>query len=408
MKSMHRKKCVGVAGVVVFLWAAAGCDGMQSTALQPTTPARVTLQALALPAPQLLLADHVFVHPGALNNISDLQFVKKQIALGHSPWVNQFAQLKLMATPSAFQFTWIDASNKNTAEAAQYLAKKTYANALAWIYSGDEKFAQQGIALLANWQKLEGFNAGTDQDKLLAGWLGALLGPAAEILRLYSGWPLAQQQQLQQMLKRAFYPQLLNMSGWNGNVDLTQIDALLNIAVFNDDVKAFNTGLKRLHHRSAAYFYYKTEPANGVIPAITGDFENLAMFWHQPLKWQNGLTQETCRDNNHHAQYALASALHAAEVAWNQGVDVYREHAQRYMATMELMAHQLLARTMLGVCDTDTPTHNVFGTWEVGYNHYYNRQSYALPNTHLLITERVRPRGHSEWNIFYETLSFAK
>ena len=208
MKSMHRKKCVGVAGVVVFLWAAAGCDDMQSTALQPTTPARVTLQALALPAPQLLLADHAFVHPGALNNISDLQFVKKQIALGHSPWVNQFAQLKLMATPSAFQFTWIDASNKNTAEAAQYLAKKTYANALAWIYSGDEKFAQQGIALLANWQKLEGFNAGTDQDKLLAGWLGALLGPAAEILRLYSGWPLAQQQQLQQMLKRAFYPQL--------------------------------------------------------------------------------------------------------------------------------------------------------------------------------------------------------
>ncbi|WP_394201686.1 alginate lyase family protein [Marinagarivorans algicola] len=415
MKSIDYTQCFSITGFVVFLWFAVGCDGVRSNAQPPITPARVKLQALALPAPQLLLADHIFVHPGALNNQADLNFVKQQIALGHDPWLRQLAQLKHMATPGVFHFTWIDASNKYTAEAAQYQAKKTYANALAWVYSGDEKFAQQGVALLASWQKLEGFSAGTDQDKLLAGWLGALIAPAAELLRLYGDWPLAEQAQLQQMLKRVFYPQLLPMSGWNGNVDLTQIDALLNIAVFNDDVTAFNAGLKRLHHRSAAYFYYTAEPTNDGaitaldgIAAIDGDFEKLDIFWHQPLTWQNGLTQETCRDNNHHAQYALASALHAAEVAWNQGVDVYAENAQRYMAAMELMAHQLLAQTMLGVCRIDKPTHNVFSTWEVGYNHYHHRQEYRLPNTRLLIKERVRPRGHSEWNIFYETLSFAK
>ena len=48
------------------------------------------------------------------------------------------------------------------------------------------------------------------------------------------------------MFKRAFYPQLNTASSWNGNVDLTQIDAMMSIAVFNEDDAEFNEGLRRL------------------------------------------------------------------------------------------------------------------------------------------------------------------
>jgi hypothetical protein len=97
-------------------------------------------------------------------------------------------------------------------------------------------------------------------------------------------------------------------------------------------------------------------------------------FWSNPKSWVDGLTQETCRDNGHHAQYGLASALHAAEVAWNQGVDVYGENASRYTAALELMATQIQTGDMQGTCANNTPTNDVFATWEVGYNHFHNRK----------------------------------
>jgi hypothetical protein len=134
------------------------------------------------------------------------------------------------------------------------------------------------------------------------------------------------------------------------------------------------------------------------MPANSGD-------WFAPTQWVNGLTQETCRDNNHHAQYALASALHAAEVAWNQGVDVYGPNAARFTAALELMALQVQSGQMQGTCGNNTTTASLYDTWEVGYNHYHNRMGMNLPNTLGVLTTRVRVNGQSDWNIFFETLT---
>jgi hypothetical protein len=126
------------------------------------------------------------------------------------------------------------------------------------------------------------------------------------------------------------------------------------------------------------------------------------------VRWVDGLTQETCRDNGHHAQYGLASALHSAEIAWNQGVDVYARQAERYVAAMELLSQQLLTGDMQEVCTNPAATRNVFDTFEVGFNHFHHRMGMALPHTRRLIIERVRPHGLSDWNIFYETLTHAE
>jgi hypothetical protein len=52
------------------------------------------------------------------------------------------------------------------------------AQALLWYYTGNETYAQGTIAILNAWQGLQGFTAGTDQDRLQAGWIGAVLAPA--------------------------------------------------------------------------------------------------------------------------------------------------------------------------------------------------------------------------------------
>jgi hypothetical protein len=177
----------------------------------------------------------------------------------------------------------------------------------------------------------------------------------------------------------------------------------LNIAVFNEDEVAFNLGISRLKKRNPAYFYLASDAAasrNYGGSSFPGN-------WSSPTKLIDGLTQETCRDNDHHATYGMGSAIHAAEVAWNQGIDVYTENTQRYTATMELIATQILTGDMQGTCANNKTSVEYLATWEIGYNHYHNRKGIALPNTEKLIKEKIRTQGSSYLNIFHETLTHA-
>lgn len=346
-----------------------------------------------------------FVHPGALDSKTELDFVKAKIQVGGQPWKGEFDQMKATdaATRSPHGLTHINSKNHD-AEVSRDDAIAAYTQALLWYFTDDETYARRSIAILNSWTNLQAFTAGSDQNRLQAGWIGAVLAPAAEIMRLYPGWTASEIEKLQAMFKRAFYPQLNTASSWNGNVDLTQIDAMMAIAVFNEDESLFKQGLARLKVRSRAYFYLASDgPRPGPIEGDGGDPDK---FWSHPAKWIDGLNQETCRDNGHHSQFALGSALHAAETAWHQGVDVYAENRERYTAAMELLARQFLTGSMQGVCANDVPTAERFNTWEVGYNHYHNRARIDLPNTRRLIMEQIRPRSlRSILNLNYETLT---
>ncbi len=331
-----------------------------------------------------------FAHPGAANSKADLDFVKAKIAAGAEPWSSKFNEMKGLATAYTLNTSPQD-GNENAQKAD---GRKAYANALAWYYTGNATYAQNAIAVLNVWGKTFKGYAQAGQSQLNAAWIGTLLAPAAEIMRGYSGWTAADIAVVQNMFKTKFNPVLNENPIWNnGNIDLTMADALLNIAVFCDDAAVFNAGVAKLNKRNPLYFYLTKEGT----PSNVRD-------WYAPTKWIDGLTQETCRDNNHHAQFAMAAALQAAEVAWNQGVDVYGQNATRYIATMEVMANQILTGKM-GTCSNDKTTANLFDTWEIGYNHFHNRKGINLPNTLQLLTTKVRVNGASDWNIFYETLT---
>jgi hypothetical protein len=354
------------------------------------------------PVPPVIGNKMIFVHPGAVNGKAELDFVKEMIAAGKQPWTKAFKQMKGMAKSGSNPMEWID-SHDDAGDAAisKEDALKAYANALTWYFTGQEIYAKQAIALLNAWSVLQGFNNGTDQDKLHAGWIGSLFGPAAEIMRAYPGWAPGDITKVQEMFRRAYYPQLKSASTWNGNVDLAQIEALMNIAVFNEDSAEFYSGIERLRLRNPAYFYLAADP----VSSRNYGGSNFPGSWSGPTRWVDGLTQESCRDNNHHAQFALASAIHAAEVAWNQGVDVYTENTERYTAAMELMATQFLTGKMQGTCADDNTTTGIFDTWEMGYYHYHHRKGLSLPESENVIKELVRVRGSSILNIFYETLT---
>ncbi len=342
-----------------------------------------------------------FVHPGALDGKKDLDFIKTKIQNREQPWLKQFEEVKGLAVSGNHAKAFINSRNKD-AEMSKIDAKRAYANALVWYYTDNDLYAKQAIYNLNAWSVLQGFNGGNDQDKLHAGWIGSLFGAAAEIMRGYSGWSDEEMKKVQSMFKRAYYPQLNKASAWNGNVDLTQIDAMINMAVFNEDSIEFYRAIARFNKRIPAYFYQTTD---NELSTIDGDKGDIPAFWNYPTKWVDGLTQETCRDNGHHAQYALASALHIAEVAWNQGVDIYSGNNKRLTDAMELLALQVESGNMLGTCKNDTTTHDVFDTWEIGYHHYHGRKGLTLPYTEKVLKNKVRKLGVSDWNIFYETLT---
>ena len=349
-----------------------------------------------------------FVHPGALSSRAELDFIKARITAGAQPWKGELEQIKNSRYARMGPHGLANINSKSEdANVSRYDAAAAYSQALLWYFTGDEAYARSAIAILNSWSNLQAFTAGTQQDRLQAGWIGAVFAPAAEIMRLYPGWTAADIGNLQAMFRRAFYPQLTTASSWNGNIDLTQIDAMMAIAVFNEDEALFRKGLARLKARSRAYFYLTSD---GPRPQpIEGDGGDVDKFWYHPVKWVDGLTQETCRDNGHHAQFALGSALHAAEVAWHQGVDVYTENQARFTAAMELLAAQFLAGSMLGVSGKDLPDFERYNTWEVGYNHYHNRVGVALPNTQRLIAEQIRTGSIRDiWNLNYETLTHAE
>jgi len=346
-----------------------------------------------------------FVHPGALNTTASLEFVKARISEGEQPWASEFEYILGSSASSRKPHALIHISTDEDASIARVDALAAYTQALLWVFTDDEIYARRSIAILEAWSIFQGFTQETDQDKLHAGWLGSVFAQAAEILRGRGGLSDVQTAGLKSMFRRSFYPHLNTASTWNGNVDLTQIEAILAIAVFNEDRVEFKLGLARLARRNPAYIYLRNDAVES--REIAGDGGNLSHFWFKPVKWVDGLTQETCRDGGHHSQFGLGSALRAAEIAWNQGIDVYTSNTLRYTAAMELLATQLLTGNASTCADTVT-TDSRYNIWEVGYNHYHNRRGLELPKTKKLIVEQIRTNSErASWNLVYETLTHA-
>jgi len=346
-----------------------------------------------------------FTHPGLLSSTEELEFVKAKIAQGAQPWTSDL-NMMMRNTSLVNRTPHVTASmNATTGEsAARDDAQGAYYQALLWYYTGDTTYANKSIAIMNAWATtFTGFQSTDLQRQLLTGWIGSIFPLAAEIMRSYPQWSSTDIAQFSSMLNSAFLPTLTpGNATYNGNWELTMINAMMAIAIFNEDTTTMNKAISMWRTRVPEYFYMTSDGAKPILPAGT----SLSYWFNGVLV--DGLCQETCRDNGHHMQFGFASAINVAEMAHHQGIDLYTENQARLTTTMELHARMLAENTMLHVCANDTPTVDHYDTWEIAYNQYHNRMGQNLPWTDSLIRVMIRPYGtRYSWNILLETFTHA-
>jgi hypothetical protein len=363
-----------------------------------------------------------FQHPGVLVSQAQLDYIKIMVAAHTEPFYSAFIKAQNsdigsltyqpFGPPSDGFIKCGPTSNPNIGcSNSDDDASAAYLQSLLWYITGNQRYATNAITILNLYgHNLKGYATGSTYSNapLQAAWDGQKWPRAAEIIRYSNaGWADSDVQQFKSMLDSAIVPQIINGSTSNGNWEISMIEALINIGVFNDEPTLFNTGVTYWKQRIPAYFYYHTDGAQPV-PAPRG-----TASWYGQTVYNasvDGISQETCRDFGH-AQYGISGALDAAETAHIQGVDLYNDVTSnarnRLISALEFNAYYLMGNPVPSYVCGGTVTLQVYPTDEIGYNEYHNRLGIDLPLTieYLQNTIRQLPNPTEYHIMVYETLS---
>ena len=356
-----------------------------------------------------------FVHPGVLVNKGMLDFVKAKIASGAEPWKTALARATSNALGSKsyvpHPFVTVDCGSysnpDNGCTEEKNDANAAYTQALLFYYTGDVAYAQKAIEIMNAWSAVLKDHTNTNAP-LQAAWAAESFPRAAEIIRYAgAGWADADVAQFAKMLKDVYLPKLIDGSSSNGNWELSMIEAVIHIGIFNDDRATFDKGVAMWRERVPSYVYIASDGPTPVPPPRgTKTGAALISFWYGQSMMMDGLSQETCRDLGH-VQYGLAAMLNAAESAAIQGVDLHAEQANRIAAALEFHAKFINgAAVPATLCTGALTAVTADPMWEIGYNAYAARLGRALPETQMVI-QAIRPTSvdhHMAW----ETLTHAE
>lgn len=417
----------------------AGCLSSLSAAPEKAAPRELKLPAL--PAK--------FTHPGLLHSKEELAFVRSKIEAGEEPWKSAFEQMK--TSPWADRnyqpkkgrvtirsgFSGAGAAEGGVADASKD-AKTAYTQALMWNLTGDEQYARNAVKILNNWSVLRENRGGNWY--LQGAWLSTMMVNAAELVRhTWTGWKPEEIARFSEMLNEAFLPMFHNRPAY-GNRLFSVSNAMMAIGVFNEDRAAFTEGM----HRWVSYVpcwiyltsdgpepirpdYLQTTPSNDALAALNANlFPDRAKSWifreqevlatmkenklgddislfRDPRApeiaarhWNNapagayvdGLSAETFRDLGH-CDLGAAGIFNSAEIAWQQGIDLYGLEQKRLVAFLEL-------NSSLRIDETIPPAFfRVKGTpastMDLPYNHYHGRKGIALPKTRAYLEKAIYP-----------------
>jgi hypothetical protein len=375
----------------------------------------LTLAIVACALPRIFAAS--FQHPGVLVNQAQLDFVRAQVKEGIEPWKSGFAVM----SASRYASLSYRPAPRAVVECGPYSkpnlgcgderndATAAYTHALLWQLTRKEEHAKKAIEIMNAWsgsvQSHIGHNA-----PLQASWSASIWARAAEIIRHTSKeWTPAEIERFGAMLRKAYLPTIEEGRPiYNGNWELSMIEAMIGIGVFLDDQRVFDKAVAMWRKRVPAYFYLKGDGDLPVPPPL-GDKttkESMVKYWYGQQTFVDGLGQETCRDFGH-LQMGLAAMIDTAETALIQGVDLYGEEAKRITAAMEFHAGFLLGDPIpewLGGGELEL---RPIATWEIAYNHYHGRMGMKLPRTETLLRTKVRPTKADIFMI-WETLTHAE
>ncbi len=359
-------------------------------------------------------------HPGVLVNAGQIALLKEKIAQSAQPWKKAYDIISTgtLTSPSYTPKPW------NIVECGPYNkpslgcddevrdAIAAYTNALTWVLGGNQANATKAIEIMNAWSATLTDHTNHNAP-LQSAWAASMWARAAEIIR-YSpnsgGWSATEVNRFRNWLKTVYLPKLRNLQAYNGNWDLSMIEATMGIAVFLDDKALFDTAVARWRQRTPAYIYLKVDgPLPKLPPGENLTQAQLISFWYGQNEFTDGHAQETCRDFGH-TQMGLGAMINAAETARIQGVNLYSEQKTRIVAALEFHAKYLNGAPIPSSLCGGKLTLTRVPMWEIGYNHYANRDFLSLPQTNALIlatTPKVfRPSG-SYLHMAWETLTHA-
>src|SRR4051812_2376726 len=216
-----------------------------------------------------------FLHPGILLNRAQLDLIKQRVAEGKEPQKTAFdALLKSELADLNYK-----PSPRATIECGPYSkpdigckderrdATAAYTQALAWVITGNEKYAHNTVRIMNAWANTLTGGHTNDNGPAQAAWAASVWPRAAEIIRYTSTlWAKEDIARFQKMLATQYVPSLIGGAEENGNKELCMSEALINIGVFSDDRELFAQGVRMWRGRTPTYIYLKSDGPAPIAP----------------------------------------------------------------------------------------------------------------------------------------------
>ena len=345
-----------------------------------------------------------FVHPGLLHTTSDLERMRLAVSAAKGPIYEGFKILESSSySKSNYALKgpfseWGRAPNIRKGE-AENDALAVYQNALMWAVTGRKEHADKAIQILNAWRMTLKKIGGID-GVLAAGLQGFMFVNAAEILRhTDSGWTKEEALLCERWFREVWDPPLEHYAYFaNGNWETAALQTRMAIAVYCSDRKMFEETVR----------YAVAGAGNGSIPHM--------------VVFPSGQCQETTRAQ-HYAQLGLGLLGCVAEVAWNQGVDLYGwgenrilkgfEYTARYGLGEDVPFQHYLDRTgkygrggRNNDYDKISPVSrgSFWPIYERIFNHYSKRRSVPAPYSARVIALK-EPEGFNRDHVGLGTLA---
>ncbi|WP_412180727.1 alginate lyase family protein [Streptomyces sp. ADMS] len=341
----------------------------------------MSASAAAAGAQDARTAPRAFAHPGLLYGADDLARMKAAVAAQESPVHDGYLTFAAHArSKSAYtvqntgQITSWGRGPTNFQNQAVADSAAACQNALMWCVTGDRANADKARDILNAWSRSLTAITGAD-GPLGAGLQAFKFVNAAELLRHtgYDGWGADDIARCERSFLDVWYPAV---SGYmlyaNGNWDLTAIQTILAIGVFCEEPTLFEDALR----------FVAAGTGNG---SVRGRIVTDA-----------GQGQESGRDQGHE-QLAIGLMGDAAQVAWNQGVDLWGFDGNRILANAEYAAKYNLGGDVPFTPDLDrtgkyiktTVSNKVRGNlppvYEMYYAHYSGVRGLDTPYTRAAV-----------------------
>ena len=269
-----------------------------------------------------------------------------------------------------------------------------YTHALHWSLSGSQAHANKTIEILNDYartlKRVEGHDA-----RLLVGITGIHFVNAAELIAHSDAqWSLADRERFAKMLREVLYPVIENFyPRANGNWDASMIQTMMGIGIFLDD--------RSIYQRGVDYF-------------LNGEGNGRLTNYIRP----SGQCQESGRDQ-HHTLMGLGYLTSAAEIARNQGLDLYETAGNRLATAFEYCAQYGLGHAVpferfvsVGGWYDHHKISEVGRGWEVpvfelAYRHYHHRKKMPMPFSEQVL-RKTRPEEPSTTHKPWSTLMCAQ